>query len=142
MNSINSDSFAFEFGVCYKVSYELPNSFLYEPNSAILKSGGFNWVSEHFNVDKLHKHSHLYTSSGLIKNFPGRTFKIIDCKPYNKKELKKRYGTQKFNITTRNFPKSVDTIRKELNIKEGGNQYLFFTTNINNSKIVLTCNKL
>ena len=48
----------------------------------------------------------------------------------------------KANITTRNFPLSVGDIRKKLKIKDGGNIYLFFTTDIDNSKIILVCSKV
>ena len=33
-------------------------------------------------------------------------------------------------------------LRKELQIKDGGTAYLFFTTNMNNEKIVLVCKKV
>ena len=46
------------------------------------------------------------------------------------------------NITTRNFPDSVESIRKKWKIREGGNQYCFLTTDINNQKIVLLCTKI
>src|SRR5690606_9511050 len=59
-----------------ETSYSEPLTYLYEPNSAIMKSGGFNSLTESFKVKKLHKHSHLYTSDTLI-DFPGRAFKII-----------------------------------------------------------------
>jgi len=36
----------------------------------------------------------------------------------------------KDNITTRNFPETVAQIRKKTKLKEGGDQYLFFTTDI------------
>jgi hypothetical protein len=48
----------------------------------------------------------------------------------------------KGNITTRNFPETVDAIRKKWKIKEGGNLYCFFTTDMNNDKIVLICAKI
>ena len=48
---------------------------------------------------------------------------------------------EKANITTRNFPKTVTQIRKELKIKDGGSLYLFFTTNIDNQLIVIFCSK-
>lgn len=122
-------------------NYDLPGAYLYEPNAAILKSGGFNIVATQFNINKLHQHSHLYSNNTLI-NFPGRRFKVIESIPYNKKALKRRFGKQQFNITTRNFPKSVDLIRKETQIKDGGTQYLFFTTDHLNGKIVLICDKI
>ncbi|WP_303317848.1 class I SAM-dependent methyltransferase [Flavivirga abyssicola] len=119
--------------------YHPPLSYLYEPNSAILKAGAFHAISNQLNVYKLHKHSHLYTSDSLI-DFPGRIFKIESFIPYNKKELKK-LGISKANITTRNFPETVQQIRKKFNIKDGGNIYLFFTTDVNDNRIVLIVSK-
>jgi hypothetical protein len=49
---------------------------------------------------------------------------------------------KKANITTRNFPESVEEIRKKWKIKDGGNSYCFFTTDMNNHKIVLICTKI
>lgn len=121
-------------------TYGLPKKYLYEPNAAILKSGGFNEVSLHYKLDKLHQHSHLYSNDNLI-DFPGRSFEIVEIIPYNKKELRKRFKKHQINITTRNFPKSVADIRKELHLKDGGTEYLFFTTNIENKKIAILCIK-
>ncbi len=122
-------------------NYGLPQQFLYEPNSAILKSGGFHAIALRYNVYKLHQHSHLYTSMFLI-DFPGRCFKILKTILYQKKTIKKRFKNKAFNITTRNFPKSVADIRKENHIKDGGTQYLFFTTNMKNIKIIVICEKI
>lgn len=120
--------------------YSEPLSYLYEPNSAIMKSGGFNSVIEAFRVKKLHKHSHLYTCETLIE-FPGRAFIILKSIPYNKKQIK-ALSIQNANITTRNFPDTVQNIRKSFKIKDGGNDYLFFTTDVRNEKIVLVCAKV
>lgn len=120
--------------------YSEPLTYLYEPNTAILKSGAFTSVSANLNVGKLHKHSHLYTSQELIK-FPGRRFKIEKQLPFNKKTFAKEKIT-KANVTTRNFPLSVGDIRKKLKIKDGGFLYLFFTTDLNNAKVILVCSKV
>jgi len=122
-------------------NYGLAEEYLYEPNSAIMKSGGFDAVSSVFKLNKLHTNSHLYTNSELI-DFPGRRFKINKQLNYNKLELKNNLVNQKANITTRNFPETVENIRKKWKIKEGGNTYCFFTTDINNNKIVLICSKI
>lgn len=121
--------------------YGLPQKYLYEPNSAIMKSGGFDEVGTFFNLNKLHKHSHIYTNSTLI-SFPGRTFEIVKAISYHKNEMKAHLENKQFNITTRNFPDSVESIRKKWKIKEGGNQYCFFTTDENDNKIVLICKKI
>ena len=120
--------------------FSLPLNYLYEPNASVLKSGAFKSVSNQLNVFKLHQHSHLYTSERLI-SFPGRVFKINNTLPFNKQLLKKE-SFDKANISTRNFPETVQNIRKKFKIKDGGNRYLFLTTNFLNEKIVLNCSKL
>jgi spermidine synthase len=121
--------------------YGLPKKYVYEPNSAIMKSGGFEAVSSSFHIDKLQKHAHLYTSDNLI-SFPGRIFEIQKTIHYNKAEMKLFLEKKQANITTRNFPDSVESIRKKWKIKDGGNNYCFFTTDVNNHKIVLICTKI
>jgi PG_1098 ferredoxin-like domain/THUMP domain-like len=115
-------------------------NYLYEPNSAILKSGAFKTVSHKLKVDKLHKHSHLYTSNVLF-DFPGRRFKILEALPYNKKLVEKSLKNQKANVSTRNFSETVNQLKKKFKIKDGGDLHVFFTTNINNKKTVVLCNK-
>lgn len=121
--------------------YGLPENYLYEPNSAILKSGGFDEVGTFYTLKKLHKHSHLYTNSEIIA-FPGRIFEIENTFQYHKKEMKIFLEGKQLNITTRNFPETVESIRKKWKIKDGGNQYCFFTTDENDNKIVLICKKI
>lgn len=121
--------------------YSLPKKYLYEPNSAIMKSGGFDAVAVNYNVAKLHRHSHLYTADEII-DFPGRIFEITAAFPYNKTEMKSFLSGKQSNITTRNFPETVENIRKKWKIKDGGNLYTFFTTDANNNKIVLICAKI
>lgn len=122
-------------------SHTLPKNYLYEPNSAIMKAGAFNLISNSLNIDKLHKHSHLYTSEKLIK-FPGRCFKIVEVLSYSKKEITRKFSKTKANVTTRNFPETVAQIRTKFNIKDGGELFLFFTTNLNNKKVVIVTKQL
>lgn len=115
-------------------------SYLYEPNPALLKSGAFKLISERLQVHKLHQHSHLYTSETHV-DFPGRHFKIIAAFNYNPREVKK-LGLAQANITVRNFPYSVATIRKKLKLKDGGDDYLFFTRNHLDKLMVVHCRKI
>ncbi|EZH73900.1 SAM-dependent methyltransferase [Aquimarina atlantica] len=118
----------------------LPMTYLYEPNAAILKSGSFQSIATTFELTKLHINSHLYTSDHKI-DFPGRRFEVIAVYPYQKKVLSK-IGITKANITIRNFQESVATLRKKFKIKDGGDDYLFFTTSYDNKKVVIHCKKL
>ncbi|OAB29145.1 hypothetical protein SAMN05444395_10273 [Flavobacterium fryxellicola] len=137
-----TELFDFVLNESYEITpYSLPQTYLYEPNSAIMKSGGFDALGTFYNLNKLHKHSHLYTATKLI-SFPGRVFVIEKIVPYNKMEMKNYLEKSQANITTRNFPDSVESIRKKWKIKDGGKNYCFFTTDLNNHKIVLICTKI
>lgn len=125
-----------------KAELSAPMKYLYEPNAAILKSGGFNQIGVQLRLNKLHQHSHLYTANKEEIQFPGRRFLIHEVLPVQAKSLKKRFGGKKANITTRNFPQKVEELRKKLTIKDGGETYLFFTTNYREEKVCLVCEKL
>lgn len=138
-NSVQKFKFVFKEEV--NATFSEPKKYLFEPNSAILKAGGFSQISEQLKIDKLHPHSHLYTSINYI-DFPGRSFTLKHCIPYDKKLLKKLIPSKKANITTRNFPESVEQIRKKTGLKDGGIDYVFFTTDLNNNYIILICEKV
>ena len=140
-NKEKIETFQFKLNSDSEYNLGVPKKYLYEPNSAILKSGAFNEVAAQFSLDKLHQHSHLYTSDNLI-DFPGRVFEITTVIPYSKKEMALHLENKKMNITLRNFPDTVENLRKKWKIKDGGNQYCFFTTDLNNNKIVLICTKI
>lgn len=134
-------SFKFEEESNINSHYEQPLAYLYEPNAAILKAGAFRSISQRFNICKLHQHSHLYTSENHI-DFPGRSFKIIEVLPYTKKDILKALGSKKANVTVRNFPETVSKIKSKFNIKDGGNLYVFFTTNLANERIAIFTSKM
>lgn len=121
--------------------YSEPLSYLYEPNAAILKSGGFHEIANQLQLKKLQQHSHLYTSETLL-DFPGRCFKINTVLNYDKKKLSKHIPDKKANITVRNFPKTVAQIRKETKLKDGGDLYIFFTKFHNDKNGVLICEQI
>ena len=121
------------------IAYSEPRTFLYEPNAAIMKSGMFNALGKSLNLPKLHPNTHLFTSDAPI-DFPGRRFKIIEQIAFKGKRTSLP-PKRKANISTRNFPLNVAELKKMLNIKDGGNLYLFFTTDLSDKKIILLCEK-
>lgn len=135
-----AEIFNFEWNEPSVAEYSLPQRYLFEPNAAILKSGAFDLVSEKLKLSKLHKNTHLYTSDTLL-DFPGRSFLIKKIIPYSKSEMRTAISFKKANVTTRNFPESVENLRKKWNIKDGGDIYLFFTTNLDEKKQMIICSK-
>lgn len=115
-------------------------SYLYESNVSILKAGAFKSIASQFGLIKLHVNSHLYTSKTPANNFPGRSFKVISEISFNKKELRKAIPNMKANITVRNYPMTVDQIRKKTGLTDGGDYYIFATTDQTGKKVVL-CEK-
>lgn len=120
--------------------FSMPQHYLYDPDVAISKAGAFKIVGKYFGLGKLHQHAHLYTSDNFIPEFPGRIFEIIEVIPYG--NFKKNNPYPQANVATRNFPDKVELIRKKLKIKDGGQNYLFFTTDINNNYIAIACRRL
>ena len=144
VNLLKNNQQAFSFVLNQEnnfVPFSLPKKYLFEPNAPIMKSSGFDVIPTRFAVEKLHQHSHLYTADYLI-DFPGRIFEIRQTIGYSKNEMKNFLENKKANITTRNFPDTVEIIRKKWKIKDGGDLYCFFTTDLNNDKIVLLCSKI
>ena len=107
-----------------QVVYSKPKKYLYIPNNALLKSGAFNYIAQYFEVKKLDINTHLYTSVQLKKPFAGR---VLEVTPINPKELKKG---SKYCILSKNYPLSVEEIKKKYRIVEGGNKYLIFTRSV------------
>lgn len=120
-----------------QVQFGEPDTYLYEPNAAIMKAGLFKTIAEHFDLTKLHPNSHLYSSSDLISGFPGRIFRLIAKSPAQKKALRQVLPEMKANLTVRNFPADAKSLIKKLGLQEGGSHYLFATTLANNEKCLL-----
>ncbi len=115
-------------------------AYFYEPECSIIKSNLTPLLANNFEMSFINKLTPYLTSSELKPNFPGRSFTIIDTINYNEKEIKKYLkinGIGKANIARRNFKLSVDEIRKKLKLKDGGEIYLFFTSNLNRESIII-----
>ena len=117
-------------------------AYLYEPFAAHLKSGLYKTIAQQYGVEKLHQHSHLYTSDTLNNDFPGRQFQVKEVIPFDKKNAKALFkNLPKANITTRNFPLTVSELRTQYKIKDGGETYIFATTLYDDSKVLIVCKK-
>ena len=116
--------------------------YLYEPNTAVMKSGGFKMLLQYYNVEKLHPNTHLYTSSEYIPIFPGRAFEVVEIWNNSKKDREKRAEKiKKANISVRNYPIGTPELRKKLKLADGGDCYLFACTLANNEKVIVECVK-
>ena len=104
-------------------------TYVYEPNAAVLKTGFFNSLCKRYDVKKLDQHSHLYTSENKIDGFPGFCYRIVEwAAPYKLKS-----DISNASIISRNFPQKPESIRKRLKVKDG-NTFRIFATTLNGKK--------
>ena len=144
--------------------------YLYEPGAAFMKAGCFKLLSQKYNLDKLHRNSHLYTSDVLVPDFPGRIFEVINVVPFDKKakkeitsrcqqttdngqqtlsedssatqQLSNSATLKKASVATRNFPLSAEELKKNLGLQDGGDFYIFGTTMKGEKKVVVLAKKV
>lgn len=121
------------------VDFSAPRAYLYEPNLAIMKAGAFKLVGQRFGLYKLGPDTHLYTAEEKINSFPGRIFKVVEEVGLDRK-LVERFAGGFANILTRNYPLSVDAIKKKSGLAEGGTRYLIATKTTKN--VVLVADRL
>lgn len=112
--------------------------YLYEPNASIMKAGCFDVVERRFGVRAVGRNSHLFVAAEPVADFPGRSFVIESIATMNKHELKSlTEGLTHANIAVRNFPMPVAQLRRKLKLKDGGDVYLFATTDARDRHIVI-----
>lgn len=121
----------------------LPFRYLYEPNAAMMKAGCFAALSSAFGVPQLAPNSHLFVSDTPVEGFPGRAFRVDAIMTMGKKDLKRGLsGLTHANIATRNFPMSVNQLRGRLKLQDGGDAYLFATTDRDDRRIIIRATHL
>ena len=144
--AVDIDSFGeVQQRLSYKISdeknvvldYAMPKKYIYEPGPAFQKSGGFKSMALGFDVQKLHQHSHLYTSDDMHTNFPGKRYEVVGVVSVKTKGL----GVKKADLTLRNFPGTVQALRKKLKLSDGGCHRIFATTLRDETKKLIICHK-
>lgn len=117
--------------------------YLYEPNASIMKAGCFEAIKNKFAVQQIADNSHLFISTDEISDFPGRRFHISAVSSMNKRELRDTLrNIECANITVRNFPLTADQLRKKLKVRDGGEIYIFATTEANGAHCLYICRKI
>ncbi len=119
------------------VECAMPQKYIYEPDPAFQKAGGFKMMAQQYGVKKLHLNTHLYTAEFCNKDFPGRVLEINDILPVQKKSLK----VKKADLRVRNFPSTVEALRKKLALRDGGEHRIYATTLNDGSKKLIICDK-
>lgn len=118
--------------------------YFFEPNASIIKAQLSKDYAVFCNLKMLAENSHFYIGNDLPPNFIGRSFKIIHHSIFSKSNLQqylKNNNLSKANISKRNFPINEAEIAKQFKLKEGGDDYLFFTQNAKGERLFFHCKK-
>lgn len=149
LNYVHADkidvfSFTFEEEERTFCRYDSPLHYIYEPNACILKSGAFQQIGVQFDLAKLAKHTHLYTSNTLHTDFPGRIFAVQELLKPKKDVLQKHLGKPLFaHVIARNFGENAEKIAHNFQIKsKDETTYLLFTQLQDNKKVAIHANKI
>ena len=127
-----------------------PSTFLHEPNASIMKAGCFAEIEACYPVRQISPNSHLFLSSDEIADFPGRSFEILAVSSTNLQKVYQKFTTdsdntllslKSANISVRNFPLTVDQLRKKLKLKDGGDTYIFATTLADGQHRLFVCRR-
>ena len=108
-----------------------------------MKAGCFAAIEQAFGLRQLAPNSHLFLSDVPVEGFPGRTFRLLAVSSLNKKELRKALvGIDKANLAVRNFPMTVEELRRKLKLKDGGDHYIYATTDAEGHHLLLIGQKV
>ncbi|HMQ78216.1 MAG TPA: hypothetical protein PKE39_04840 [Ignavibacteria bacterium] len=125
-------------GVNSKVNY------FFEPSAGLIKSGLAGEYAVNSGLENVFDGSLYYTSAAEPKGLMGRSFYTIAKMPFTGSAFKKYLSDSKIsqaNISCRNFPLKPEDIRKNYKLKDGGEDYFFFTADRNNGKLFFHCRK-
>lgn len=131
-----------EYGTLPQNKIKSKGKFLYDPCNSILKAGLILQYAGFLKLNLISIKSNLYVSDGLIKEFQGKIFEIISIhnyKPAKIKEYLMLSGIKSANITSKNFIEKAENLWIRYKLKTGGNDYLYFTTDFENCKLMYHC---
>ncbi len=128
--------FSFFAGSAEKISSSIAapleddtKGFLCVPGPSLMKAGCFPLLCEKYGMKMIADNSHLFISPDKTGDFQGKCYKILAVAQMNKPRLKACLkDMKKANVAVRNFPMSADGLRRRLGLGDGGNVFIFGTT--------------
>lgn len=136
---VSSFTFSPEEEAQAKPVFSFPKKYLVIPYASILKAGAFKIFAVKQGLDKLHAHTHIYTSDHYPKGVPGRAFEVLEEIRPDKKALKMLYPEGKVHVISRNHPMKAEAIKKKFRLKDGGVEFLIACTKMDGKPGVWRC---
>ncbi|NHQ59701.1 hypothetical protein G9409_03705 [Chlorobium sp. BLA1] len=114
--------------------------FLYEPDPAIIKARLSAVLARNCGLEFLNGSVDYLTGEQLIADFPGRLFQVLERVPWKPKTFRAfldRHHITGASIQRRDFPLSVEELRKRYCLGESERAFLFFTRNAEREPVVI-----
>jgi hypothetical protein len=118
--------------------------YFYEAGAALVKAGLAAEYSVSLDMAQASENSPYFFSGKLHDNYFGRTFRVAEMISFSKSAVRQyleESGITKANVAARNFPANAEELSKLFELKDGGEEYLFFTSDYDKSKWLIHCRK-
>ncbi|MEL7339413.1 MAG: hypothetical protein AAGM67_02925, partial [Bacteroidota bacterium] len=125
--------FAFPLGETGFAERSFLPRFLAEPDVAFYKARALGQLWERSPKEACtlpHPESYFFCETPMSEDFPGRQFRVLEAMPYKPRQLKrwlKQHNIKRLNLSKRHFPASIQQIRQQLQLAEGGEQLMLFS---------------
>jgi 16S rRNA G966 N2-methylase RsmD len=125
----------------------LTEGFLFEPGKSLTKAGAFNVTGTRFDIAKLGKSTHYYTTQDPSKaealKAYGKVFRIMSCSPLDKRSIKEAGKNHpKAEVTARNIPLTSDELRKKIGCASGGETHIFGLRSDVSGPLLMICERI
>ncbi len=117
-------------GEVQKIIADSIKEYLYEPDPAIIKARLSAVLAQNFGLEFVNRTVDYLTGDEHLSSFPGRIFRMVDCIPWKPKSFRaflNRHAITGASIQRRDFPLSVEELRKRYRLLESERAFLFFT---------------
>ena len=118
--------------------------YFFEPSASLIKSGLTGEYGANNDLSYIFVGSLYFTSAVKPKELMGRWFKITAKMAFSGSAFKKYLFETKIshaNISCRNFPMKPEEIKKNYRLKDGGDDYFFFTADNKKNKLFFHCRR-
>lgn len=112
----------------------LPNLYMYEPNASVMKTGAWGGLCNKFpKLMKGDKDTHIFFSTLLYENFPGRILRVTGIP--DRRDRMNLKG-MRYNVVTRNYPIPAEKLAATLKVLPGDKQFIY-GMKVDNKPLVL-----
>jgi len=123
------------------VPVTLPQAYIYEPASAVIRAGLVTHLADHLNLQMIDPHIAYLTGAIVVDTPFARCWQVIDTLPFNERHLRQRLRQLNggaITVKKRGSPVDTDALAKRLS-QPGGIPYVVILTRVSGQHTALIC---